>query len=136
MNGRILKLLAIGIVLTGSVTLGACGGGDNTAASPAAPVAAVTMVREVRNNAFDGLIPILDDAAATVIVAVINAGIPVRAIRCGSLSPPRNVFTVQVQTPVLLLDVSIDDVEKLKAFKFTVFGPADQARKLFLEACQ
>lgn len=135
MNGWIDKLKLI--CLATAITLGACGGGDTAiATAPAAPEVSVTMVREVRNGLFNGFIPILDDATTTVIVAVLNAGINARAIRCASLSPSRDVPGVQIQTPVLLLDVSAEDVEKLKAFKFRIFGPSDQARKLSPEACQ
>ena len=126
-NGK-LKLMGIAV----AITLGACGGGGDATT----PDVVVTMVRDVRYGTFDGLIPILDDEPTTVIVAVINAGIKVRAIRCGSLSPPRDLVSPAVQSPVLFLDVSVDEVEKLKAFKFRVFGPFDQARTLVSAACQ
>jgi hypothetical protein len=85
MNERTLNQLKVAAVLAGSLAVGACGGGDSPATSSAAPEVVVSMVREVRNGVFNGLIPILDDAASTVIVAVVNAGINVRAIRCASL---------------------------------------------------
>ena len=94
------------------------------------------MLREVLNGVFSGITPLLDDATTTVIVAVVNAGIPVRAIRCASLGGSPGLVSPAVLSPVLFMDVSTDDVEKLKAFKFRVFGPVDQARKLFPDACQ
>jgi hypothetical protein len=122
-----------------AMVLGACGGGDadtNTAVAPSpAPEVFITMVRNVVYGEFRDNVRILDDDATTVIVAVANADIRVRAIRCASLSPPVGVATVAAQSLVVFMDVAVADVEKLKAFKFLVFSTVQQPGRIFEESC-
>lgn len=140
MIGPELKKLMIGAVFASALGLSACGGGDPAPAAPATaptPEVFITMARTVDRGRFDGLVPVLDNTPTTVILAVVNAGIPVRAIRCGALSAPRDggIYT-QALEPVLLLDASSDDVDRLKAFKFRVFDAIDQARGFTPGPCQ
>ena len=111
-----------------AMALGACGGGDaDTAVAPTpAPEVFITMVRGVAHGEFRDNVRVLDNDATTVIVAVANAGIRVRAVRCASLSPPVGINTAQVQSFVVFMDVAVADVEKLKAFKFLVFSTVQQ----------
>ena len=92
------------------------------------------MVRGINNGETRNGVRVLDNDATTVIVAVANAGIRVRAVRCISLSPPGGITTAAVQTP-MLMDVDMDDAEKLKAFKFSVFSIEDQMRFSSVESC-
>jgi hypothetical protein len=128
-----LKLTTVAITMA----LSACGGGDaDTAVAPApAPEVYVTMVRSVVYGETRGNVRVFDNDATTVIAAVANAGIRARDIRCASLSPPDGLNTVQAQTPVLFMDVAMTDVDKLKAFKFVVFGALQPPGKIFEESC-
>jgi hypothetical protein len=128
-----LKVTTVAIAMA----LGACGGGDaDTAVAPApAPEVFITMVRNVVSGETRDNVRILDNDATTLIVAVANAGIRVRAVRCASLSPPKDVNTVAAQSPVLFMDVAMADVEKLKAFKFLVFSTVQQPGAIFEASC-
>ena len=129
-----LKWMTVAI----ATALVACGGGGGDTAVAAAPAAEVfvTMVRGINNSETRNGVRVLDNDATTVIVAVANAGIRVHAIRCLSLSPLNNgLVTAAIQTPVLFMEVAMDDVEKLKAFQFNVFSTEDQLRNFSVNSC-
>jgi hypothetical protein len=119
MNGRILKLLISGTLLTSAMTLGACGGGDDT---PAA-VAQVVTVKKV--------IPEGINAALKEVRAVsVPPSFRILDIRCAGLFPgPSSLINAQLPSFVLLLDVAADDVEKAKSFGFSLLTSEEQARK-------
>ena len=104
MNGLIDELKLICLATAIATAFGACGGGGGDTAVAAAPAAEVfvTMVRGINNGETRNGVRVLDNDATTVIVAVANAGIRVRAVRCISLSPPGGITTAAVQTPMLM----------------------------------
>jgi hypothetical protein len=120
-----------------ALALGACGGGgaDPAVAATPAPEVFVTMVRGISYGETRNGIQVLDNDATTVIAAVANAGIRVRAIRCAALSGPLNKITVAALSPVLFMDVYLEDVEKLKAFQFLDFSTIDQPGSIYEESC-
>lgn len=119
MNRRILKTLTVGSLLVSSMTLGACGGGDD----PIAPVAEVVTVRKVIATGSNAALKELE-------VIGFNATFRVLEIRCAIVFPaPSNLVTTGSPDFMLLLDVAAADVEKTKAYGFSVFTPAEQARK-------
>ena len=120
MNGHISKLQVIGMLFASAVTLGACGGGDN----PPASVSDVVIVKKgiVRGS----------NAAVKEVEAIAFQAIKVLDVRCALVFPPPNppgAATSQLPEFVLLLDVSAADVEKTRAFGFSIFNPDEQARK-------
>ena len=138
MTAFLLGKLTLATVAT-AMALVACGGGGGdtaVAAAPAAPEVFVTMVRSViygetdRNN-----VRVFDNDATTLIAAVTNAGIRARAVRCAGLSGVPNRITTASVHPVLFMDVSTEDVEKLKAFKFLVFSTVEQPSNIFEQSC-
>jgi hypothetical protein len=117
MNGTNLKSLVIAILLVNAVTLGACGGGDNRST----PVAEVVTVKKgiVRGS----------NAALREVEQVAFQAIKILEVRCAFLFPPPSSF-VTSQSPAftLLLDLYADDVEKTKAYGFTLFTSEEKAR--------
>ena len=118
MIGYISKLRMIGMLLTSAITLVACGGGDN----PPAPVSDVVVVKK-------GIVS-GSNAALKEVQAITLQAIKILEVRCALIFPaPSNSATSQLPEFVLLLDVSAADVEKTKAFGFSIFSPDEQARK-------
>lgn len=119
MNERILKILAIGIALSSAVTLGACGGGDD----PSTPVPSVVTVKKV--------IPRGSNAALKEVDAIsFQPTFRILEIRCAFVFPsPSNNATTGLPDFLLLLDVSAADVEKTKAYGFSLLTSDELARK-------
>lgn len=120
MNGRILKSLISGTLLTSAMTLGACGGGD-------APPAAVAQVVTVKKVIPEGLNAALKEVRAVSVPPIFR----ILDIRCAGLFPSPSPYpTTGSPDFLLLLDVSAEDVEKAKAYGFSLLTPDEQARKL------
>ena len=120
MNGRTLKLLVTGTLLSSAMTLGACGGGD----SPAAPVAAVVTVKKVIPEGINAALKEVRAVSVPPIFRILD-------IRCAGLFPsPLPYPPTGSPDFLLLLDVSAADVEKTKAYGFSLLTPDEQARKL------
>lgn len=121
MNERMLKLLMTASALSSSITLGACGGGDEPAAP--APVAEVVIVKKVIEQGRNAAVKELQVISFMPVLRVLE-------VRCAYLFPaPSNMGNTGAPDFVLLLDVAAADVEKTKAYGFSVFTPAEQARK-------
>lgn len=117
MDSGLLKLLVLGTMISSAIALVACGGGDN----PPSPVAEVVTVKKAiprgRNAAFK-----------EVEVIGFEAKFRILDIRCAFLfNAPLN--STGAPEFVLLLGVSAADVEKAKAYGFSLATSDDLARK-------
>lgn len=119
MNSQILKMLVTGIAFASSLTLGACGGGDD----PSTPVPSVVTVKKA--------IPRGSNAALKEVEAVsFQPTFRILEIRCAFVFPgPSNNATTGSPDFLLLFDVSAADVEKTKAYGFSLLTPDELARK-------
>ena len=117
MKSQILKMLVTGIAIASSLTLGACGGGDD----PSTPVPSVVTVKKA--------IPRGSNAALKEVEAVsFQPTFRILDIRCAFIfSAPANSITTGAPDFVLMLDVSTADVEKAKAYGFSTLTPQELA---------
>ncbi len=115
------KFRVIGIALATAIAAAACGGGDGDVPVSVPQTDVVVMMKEIRvaGPPYPGM-PEFDEVRIDIL-----------DIRCASLSPVTisGLETSNAPTVVILLDVYARDVEKLKSFGFSVFGPSEQARK-------
>jgi hypothetical protein len=123
MEKRNLKLLVTAIVLSSSMTLGACGGGDNP---PAALAEVVTVKKSIS----------LGDNSAAKEVAKIDADakFKILAMYCANIRPPPAPPSSQgvplgLLEYVVLLAVASTDVEKAKAYGFSAFTAEEKTRE-------
>ena len=123
MIGYISKLRMICMLLASAVTVGACGGGNN-------PQAAAPDVVVVKKGIVRGI-----NAASKEVEAVAFQGINILEVRCAFVFPAPAasgmITSVTTGTPdfMLLLDVAAADVEKTKAFGFSLLSAEEQAIK-------
>ena len=120
MHGRNLRLLMVASGLVSAISLGACGGGDEPAAP--APVAEVVIVKKVIEQGRNAAVKELQAISVTPVFRVLE-------VRCAFLFPGPAHIGTGAPDFVLLLDVAATDVEKTKAYGFSVFTLAEQARK-------
>ena len=120
MIGYISKLRIICMLLAIAVTVGACGGGDN-------PQAAAPDVVVVKKGIVRGI-----NAASKEVQAVALQGIRILEVRCAFVFPAPSaagMITSGLPDFMLLLDVAAADVEKTKAFGFSLLSAEEQAIK-------
>lgn len=121
----------LSLILTATVFLAACGGGESTV-SPTPGAALITVVKS-------GIDPETNAAAREVALAT-NAGATIVAanVRCISYFAGRNAppgtLSPAVQSKALILDISPADAEKVKPLGFKVFNASD-FDPFFAERC-
>ena len=117
MDNRTFKPLMIGAGLAILLTLGACGGGGD----PPVPVVEVVTVKKAIGLWFD--------TPTQREIEQVAVQVKILAVRCVAVSPPlSNNATIAALFFMLVLDVAAADVEKTKAYGFSVFTAAEQAR--------
>jgi len=116
------KAFLISLAVTGMALLSACGGGgDNNVAADVVTVATGL-----------GTEGDFSTAIKEVVLMVSATGVKVLDMKCVSMSPepaPPGMSVVQIQTFLILLDMSSADAEKAKVFGgFFTYGTAEASR--------